>query len=111
MDSNESIRILNTQNPPTGSTIWNFILECRDIITKHNTWEVNNEQSVSFWEDSWDGHPKLISFPHLHTIKEETSRIWANRLCNYGYVNNIYKKSEMELEVPRSNQCPTRAER
>lgn len=48
LDSDFPTHILTTMDPSKGSAIWNYILECRDIVSKHVTWEVRNGQSASF---------------------------------------------------------------
>lgn len=68
LDSAKDTRIFTIQNPPKGSAIWNFVLECRSIITKHITWELNNGRRVAFWEDSWEAHPTLKTLPDLDEI-------------------------------------------
>ena len=38
LDSEEDHRILTIQDPPKGSVVWNFILSCREVITKYISW-------------------------------------------------------------------------
>lgn len=48
LDSKDPINIINTRDPLEGSSIWNFICDSREIITKHTTWEVHNGHKASF---------------------------------------------------------------
>lgn len=83
LGSVEPKRILTTLNPPKGSIIWNYILECMDIINSHVTWEIGNKQNTSFWNDSWGGGEILSSLPNLNEIKEETSRLRGSKVSNF----------------------------
>lgn len=92
LDSNDPIRILSTLDPPHGSSIWNFILDYSEIITRCIKWEVNDGQSVHFWEDSWEGQPALCAILDLDTIINETTRLWGRQLSAYGYVDKTNGK-------------------
>lgn len=59
LDSNENIRILTIQYPIRGSSIWNFILSCKHVITDHISWVIGNGNRAKFWEDSWNGNKSL----------------------------------------------------
>ena len=55
------MQILTIRNPPKGLVVWNFILECRHIITKHNSWHIENGEKASFWHDSWNRMGRLAN--------------------------------------------------
>ena len=59
LDSINPMRIPTIRNPPKGSTIWNFMLECRPIITRNLSWHIGNDEKASFWFDSWNGEGVL----------------------------------------------------
>lgn len=86
LDLGELTPILTTRDPPRGSAIWNYIMECKDIITKHITWELSNSQSASFWMDSSEGMIPIANHPNLEAIKVETILVWGSKVSNYGAI-------------------------
>ncbi|XP_057863868.1 uncharacterized mitochondrial protein AtMg00310-like [Cryptomeria japonica] len=70
LDSAEDHRIVTIRNPSKGSAIWNFILECRKVVTDHLTWQVGNGAEAKLWEDSWAGHPALKDLEDFTETKE-----------------------------------------
>ncbi|GLJ55190.1 hypothetical protein SUGI_1184340 [Cryptomeria japonica] len=75
LDSLEPKRILTINNPPRGSTIWNFIMDSKEIISDQVTWDVRNGKDASFWFDSWSGDVSLCYNPSLQHIMVETCRL------------------------------------
>jgi hypothetical protein len=66
----DPVSIFRMKNPPKGSKIWNFMLNCRDLIGKFLTWDVGVGDKALFWEDSWDGHPPIVSKSYPKHLKE-----------------------------------------
>ena len=60
LDFVNPICILIVRNPPKGSTIWNFMQECRPIIIKHLSWHIGNGGKAFFWYGSWNGLSRLV---------------------------------------------------
>lgn len=59
LDSNENTRILTIQNLIRGSSIWNFILACKHVITDHISWVIGDGNRAKFLEDSQNGNKSL----------------------------------------------------
>ncbi|GLJ14995.1 hypothetical protein SUGI_0244810 [Cryptomeria japonica] len=59
LDSNDSERIFTVANSISGSPIWKFIWESRNIITEHLTWKIGNGRKAKFWRDFWNGDISL----------------------------------------------------
>lgn len=59
MDSEIPNRILIVANSERGSATWNFLWDCKFIITNHISSHIDNDRSAKFWWDSWDGAPTL----------------------------------------------------
>ena len=68
--------LFRTKTPPRGSTLWNFLIKCRDIITKYVTWDLGNGNKALFWEDSWNGLPRLDTY----NISNQTINLLKMRL-------------------------------
>lgn len=49
------INIFRSHSHTKGSHIWNFIIESREVINNHLTWDIGTGDMALFWEDSWGG--------------------------------------------------------
>ncbi|XP_057816791.2 uncharacterized mitochondrial protein AtMg00310-like [Cryptomeria japonica] len=88
LDSENPCRILTMANADRGSATWNFLWDCRFIITNHISWHIGNGKSAKFWRDSWDGAPALSnSFNHDWIDLVEST---------YGVFFNYYFEQNME---------------
>lgn len=82
LDNGDRERILMVENPPTGSTLWNFLVNCRSLITNHLTWRIRDGHKAIFWQDSWDGCPSLdIRAPQR--IIQKTIQHWGNKVSDF----------------------------
>ena len=57
-----------------GSCVWNTLKKGTQLIKEGLFWICNGGLDALFWQDSWDGHPPMISsFPQnqplYHTFK------------------------------------------
>ncbi|GLJ44383.1 hypothetical protein SUGI_0930370 [Cryptomeria japonica] len=59
LDMDQPNRILTVANADRGSATWNFLWECRSVITDHISWHIGRGNKAKFWEDSWEGEPAL----------------------------------------------------
>lgn len=53
------IQIFRETNPPRGSCLWNFMLDCRKIISNRLTWNLGSGDKALFWSDSWGGYKAI----------------------------------------------------
>lgn len=83
LDSQNTTRIFTMLNPPEGSAMWNFMISCTKVITPFISWEVNRQDEVKFWEDSWNGHPPLREHQELQSTIPLLSHTWGTRLIDY----------------------------
>lgn len=83
LDITNRSRILTLADPPSGSAIWNFLLQSRNIIISYITWVVHNGEEFNFWLDSWAGFPPLHSFVDFRFIANLASQIWRSKLIHY----------------------------
>lgn len=82
LDSREKERILIVRDPPRGSTLWNFLVSCRSLITNHLSWRIGDGRKANFWQDSWDGHPSLESqAPQQIVLK--TCQVWGSKVSDF----------------------------
>lgn len=70
LDTSNPVRIFIAQNPPTGSTMWNFISSCRDVVLPYLSWKINNGEQALFWDDSWNIFPPHSNVQELILIKQ-----------------------------------------
>lgn len=64
LDNGDRVRILTVENPPRGSALWNFLVNCRSLITNHLTWQIGDGHKAIFWQDSWtDAHLWMLGLP------------------------------------------------
>lgn len=71
LDSTKDGGILKIRNPPKGSAVWNFILDCRNVIKDHISWNIGSSRKALFWKDSWNGFALVLSedkYRHLSRI-------------------------------------------
>ena len=59
------------------------MLNCRDLIGKFLTWEVGIGDKALFWEDSWDGHPPIVSKAYPKHLKEVLISQWGTVVGKY----------------------------
>ena len=83
LNSNENLRILTIQNLIKGSTIWNFILSCRHVITDHISWVIGNDNKDKFWEDSWNGYKYVEEEYGDENLKKLLCDRWGCNVRNY----------------------------
>ena len=54
-----------------GSFIWDTLKIGAPLIKEGLFWICNEGSNVLFWQDSWDGHPPILSsYPHLLCVKK-----------------------------------------
>lgn len=70
------IQIFRENNPPRGSRIWNFMLECRNIITDKLTWNLRSREDVLFWSDSWGWY---MAIEKIHDFGPTRALLESNR--------------------------------
>ena len=85
-------RVLSIENPSKGSSIWNFMMTSRDIVTQYITWDVNNGDRASFWRDCWSGLPPLIHATSLDDIIASFEVIWGKSLVDYVYAVCLFSR-------------------
>eukprot|EP00253_Pinus_taeda_P006274 PITA_06274 len=56
---------------PRGSGIWELACQSRDIINKHDFWEIRNGGIEKFWEEAWQQREKLIEVQEIQNIQRE----------------------------------------
>ena len=83
LDSRDPLRILTIRNPTKCSAIWNFMLECRGIITKHISWNIGNGEKASFWHDSWNGLGKLDEMEGVENLIPVMEATWGSTVDFY----------------------------
>lgn len=75
--------ILKVQNPPKGSRIWNFILNCRNLITNQITWNVKDGAQALFWLYSWGGYSTLDKLMGQNNLKVISESKWGIFVKDY----------------------------
>lgn len=66
-----------------GSLIWNSAMQHRNLIQQHSFWEVKDNNTTKFWDDSWQQRPKLKDLiSHLQLPEHD--------LQNYEKVRNFW---------------------
>lgn len=83
LDSNDNIRILTIQNPIRGSSIWNFILSCRHVITDHVSWVIGDGKRAKFWEDSWNGYKSIEEEGVDKELRQKLCDLWGKNVKDY----------------------------
>lgn len=77
-----------------GSCVWNTLKRGAQLIKEGLFWICNSGADALFWQDSWDGHPPLItSFPQLQPL--------CQALLNAGWskVEHFKTVKHVKLEV------------
>lgn len=74
---------LSLKNPPIGSSFWNRLVDIRDNIAIQALLEINNGQTILFWDEKWLDHTSLVDQPNLYPLM-----IWAKirvgmKISNY----------------------------
>lgn len=59
LNGGNPIQIFRETNPPRGSFLWNFMLDCRRIISDRLTWNLGSRDKALFWLDSWGGYKAI----------------------------------------------------
>lgn len=70
-------------NSERGSATWNFLWDCRSIITEHISWHVGNDRMTKFWRDSWEGEPALMELINNHDWIESMENTWGQFVGDY----------------------------
>ncbi|GLJ30873.1 hypothetical protein SUGI_0613830 [Cryptomeria japonica] len=83
LDIDQSDRILTVVNADRGSATWNFLWDCRSVITDHISWHIGSGSKEKFWVGSWEGEPTLneliIDQEWINTIEAQyRSYVCAN---------------------------------
>jgi len=47
-----------------GSIIWNHAWRNKEVIHRHNFWEIHNGENALFWKDAWQQLPTLSNEHH-----------------------------------------------
>ena len=79
----DSISIFRMKTLPKGSEGWNFMVKCRDLVSKYLTWDVGKGNHALFWEDSWDGHPSIDSNLVSGNLKGKLISRWGKKVSDY----------------------------
>ncbi|XP_059064784.1 uncharacterized protein LOC131856859 [Cryptomeria japonica] len=75
-------RILTVENPSRGSALWNFLVNCRSLVTNQLTWRIGDDHKASFWQDSWDRCPSLdVGDPQR--IVQKTIQHWGDKVSDF----------------------------
>lgn len=69
LSNQNNLNILRSGSFPKGSRIWNFIISCRNQISKSVSWDIHDGSTNLFWEDSWGGYPSLANIIHIPATK------------------------------------------
>eukprot|EP00253_Pinus_taeda_P007743 PITA_07743 len=67
--SRGGLNLIDPEETPDGSPIWNHARRNKNIIQDNSFWEIRNDRLALFWEDAWQQLPKLDS-PELLNIKK-----------------------------------------
>lgn len=54
-------KLIQMQENPEGSPIWNLVRKNPHIIQEKTFWEIRDGKTTLFWEDAWKQLPKLES--------------------------------------------------
>lgn len=69
--------IIRIRDPPRGSTIWNFILDCRKVIHDHTSWNIGDGKKALFWKDSWNDYSPLLNDAKFVEISSLMTDLWG----------------------------------
>ena len=102
----EEESVCRSDNYPTGSRIWNFIKECKDIVLESLSWDVKSGNKALFWDDSWGGKSALheiLGNDKLIELIKHTKGEWVKDY--FSQINNSEGsswawKSLEELRLP-----------
>ena len=83
LDSKECDGIIILQDTLRGFAIWNFILDYREVTTNHLAWQVGDEESISFWKDSWNGLPTLQGNGDYQDLIDIFISLWGDKLSSF----------------------------
>lgn len=108
LDSCNPLRIFSISNPPDGSTMWNFMISSRDLVTKYISWQVHNGELVNFWFDSWNGYPPLAQNNQLQQVIPIFIMKWGHKLVNYvsglSAQGKSSRRTSMRLKLKKSQK-------
>lgn len=88
LDSDVRERIFSTFLIPHGSTMWNFISSCRDLICPSLSWLIHYDAKARFWQDSWNRHKPLCYIWDWSPLDAHLKFVWGNEVCHYFYLND-----------------------
>lgn len=98
LGSSEPLVFFRTINPPKGSHLWNFMMQCNPLIHKKLTQDIGNGKWALFWEDSWDGQHSLETSNIPPNIKNTLTTLWGNKVSDYKYYDrDEWKWKSVEL--------------
>ncbi|XP_057841590.1 uncharacterized protein LOC131051202 [Cryptomeria japonica] len=104
LDSEDTNKILTMANTERGSATWNFLWDCRHIITNHISWQIGNGYTVLFWRDSWDGFLALTETFEDKGWVDMVENCIGKHVCNYmedqGDQNGLRKWKKINIGNP-----------
>lgn len=74
--------VLTILDPPKGSTVWNFMLQSRDLVQHYISWEVHKGDDINFWDDSWQCLPPLDHQNNVDLVNI-FSAWWGVKIIDY----------------------------
>ncbi|XP_059066721.1 uncharacterized protein LOC131044985 [Cryptomeria japonica] len=83
LDSPDDHRVFTIRNPPRGSAIWNFIMDCQGVVMDHLTWQIGKGTKAKFWEDSWAGFSAIRELGDFLETKEHFVQLWGDKVKDY----------------------------
>jgi hypothetical protein len=75
--------VLNNEEAPRGSVIWEGIQKVRDLAKSRAIWKLGNGEEIHFWMDSWLHQGPLINNPRFERWAEDCIRQFGTRVKNY----------------------------
>lgn len=85
-------RVLTLLDSPKGSSIWNFMMDSRNLISKYVSWEINNGLSANLWTDSWCGYPPIAQLDNMANIMDIAISHWGIKLSDYVSAVEIFSR-------------------
>ena len=77
INSHSTQSIINNEDFPKGSVIWNGIQKARGMAKARVSWKLGNGEDIQFWTDKWLAQGPLIN--------NQMFERWANACINqYG---------------------------
>ena len=103
LNADDPISIFRIKNLPKGSETWNFISNCRHLISNYLTWDVGKGDNAFFWEDSWDGLPPIVNSLTIGNLKLKLQKVWGKKVCDYKEVCIINNNSIWKWKTPEES--------